>query len=179
MPYYPPSITDDQMMTAVRSFLLSILPGGTEVIQAQSNRVPEPVGPNFVLMTPRRRARLATNVVSWPLDDPAPVELAHARSTEVLVQLDIHGPNGADYAQTIATLWRDPFACDALKPFDIQPLFANDGNQLPFQNSEHQWEDRWVMEIVFQAVPSVSTPQDFAATLDADIIPPVDLQGES
>ncbi len=169
----PPSITEDAMMTAVRTFLLSILPDDIEVFQGQDNRVPEPVGPDFVMMTPRRRSRLATNVVTWPLADVDPDELEHAKSTEVLVQLDIHGPAGADHAQTIATLWRDDFACQALKSANIQPLFANDGNQLPFQNAEHQWEDRWVMEIVFQATPIISTPQEFAATLDADIMPPL------
>ncbi|WP_139024887.1 hypothetical protein [Bradyrhizobium sp. STM 3843] len=35
---------------------------GVEVIQAQDNRVPEPVGSDYVTMTPLRRPRLGTNV---------------------------------------------------------------------------------------------------------------------
>lgn len=55
-------LTDSQIFTALRSFLLSILPAGIEVIKAQDNRVPEPAGANFVTMTPILRERLETNV---------------------------------------------------------------------------------------------------------------------
>jgi hypothetical protein len=40
----------------------SIIATGVEVIQAQDNRVPEPVGANFVTMTPLRRPRQGTNL---------------------------------------------------------------------------------------------------------------------
>jgi len=39
-----------------------VLTTGVEVIQAQDNRVPEPVGSDYVTMTPLRRTRLSTNV---------------------------------------------------------------------------------------------------------------------
>ena len=57
--------TEDDTFTVLRSFLLQILPDGIEVIQSQDNKVPEPVGNDFVLMTPRSRRRLSTNVDKW------------------------------------------------------------------------------------------------------------------
>jgi hypothetical protein len=39
-----------------------VLTTGVEVIQAQDNRVPEPVGADYLTMTPLRRPRLGTNV---------------------------------------------------------------------------------------------------------------------
>jgi hypothetical protein len=45
-----------------------VLATGVEVVQAQDNRVPEPVGADYVTMTPLRRPRLSTNV-----DTPADV----------------------------------------------------------------------------------------------------------
>jgi hypothetical protein len=59
------SPNQSQIQIALRSFLLGILPAGTEVIQGQGNRVPEPKGADFVVMTPIRRERLATNVDSY------------------------------------------------------------------------------------------------------------------
>ena len=59
-----PSITESAIFAAVRAFLLTILPGGIEVVRGLDNRVPEPRGPNFVTLTPSRRERLGTNVVS-------------------------------------------------------------------------------------------------------------------
>lgn len=57
-----PSPTQSNAMAQMRSFLLAVLPAGVEVLQAQPNRVPEPQGANFVLMTPRALGRLRTNV---------------------------------------------------------------------------------------------------------------------
>ena len=63
MPYLSP--TNSQIMAAVRSVLLAVLPSGIEVIQSQQNRVPEPPGANFVVLTPIIRTRLSTNVDSY------------------------------------------------------------------------------------------------------------------
>lgn len=55
-----PSQSDIQ--TALRAFLLAVLPDGTDVVQTQDNRVPQPNVVDFVTMTPLRRGRLSTNV---------------------------------------------------------------------------------------------------------------------
>jgi hypothetical protein len=53
---------DTQVLTVVRAVLLGLLPPGIEVIRAYGNRVPEPLGPDFcVLSPPLRRDRLSTN----------------------------------------------------------------------------------------------------------------------
>lgn len=54
-----PSQSD--VLTSLRAFLLDVLPAGTDVITGQPNRVPEPQTANFVIMTPGRIDRLATN----------------------------------------------------------------------------------------------------------------------
>lgn len=59
------SLTESQTFTALRLFLLSIMPAGMEVVKAQDNRVPEPVGPDFIAMTPLFRERLETNVDTY------------------------------------------------------------------------------------------------------------------
>ena len=50
-----PSQADIQ--TALRAFLLAVLPDGTEVFEGLDNRVPESSAPNFVTMTVLRRPR--------------------------------------------------------------------------------------------------------------------------
>ena len=56
-----PSVTDTQVFTALRSFLLNIFPAGIEVVRGQQNRVPEPVAANFASMIEISRERIATN----------------------------------------------------------------------------------------------------------------------
>jgi hypothetical protein len=64
-----PTPNEDAIDAVLRSFLLSILPSGVEVIGGQDNRVSEPAAIDFVMMTPSRRGRIATNIDTY--DDAA------------------------------------------------------------------------------------------------------------
>lgn len=163
-------ITEDDIFGAIRTFLLGLsLAGSPEVFQGQENRVSEPLGADFIVMTPTYNRRIETNIETWDTAAP-PVVLDAARGTEVTMQLDIHGPNGADNVQTIATLWRSDYGCRALETAGIAPLYASDGQQMPFVNAEQQYENRWVMSIVLQANPIVSTAAQFADRVDVIIV---------
>ena len=56
------SPAQNDIQSALRAFLLNVMPAGTEVFEGQDNRVSEPTTPNFVVMTPVQRTRLATNI---------------------------------------------------------------------------------------------------------------------
>ena len=200
----------------------TMMSNGVEVIQAQINRVPEPVAQDFITMTFTRDGRLGTNLDAnadvvfqasiaagvmtvsgvefgaiviganvWG-EDVAPnttiraalggntyaVAPAQAVSSQRMaaggktmmqpaqatIQLDIHGPNSADFAQIIATAFRDEFSVDAFTAINplISPLFNSDPRQMPFMNAEQQYEDRWVVELELQVNQTVRVPQQFA-----------------
>lgn len=228
------SITEIDVRTVLRAFLLAVLPVGVEVVAGQDNRVPEPKGADFVTMTPLFRERLATNEDGYAdvlftgsisgntltvsditfgallvglqvfganvADGTAITALGSGsggvgtytvspsqtvasgvmsagsqeatQATKFTMQLDVHGPNGGDNAQTIATLLRDDYACEqmAASGFDMQPLYASDPKQVPFINGESQYEERWVVEAVLQINPVVTTPQQFAGALAVDVV---------
>jgi hypothetical protein len=53
--------TEDDVFTALRAFLVSVLPDGpVEVVQGQDNRVPEPRAASYVTMMPLRIPQLST-----------------------------------------------------------------------------------------------------------------------
>jgi hypothetical protein len=87
--------------------------------------------------------------------------------SELVIQLDVHGPASADNAQTITTLFRDDYGVQlfAASGFDVTPLYADDPRQVPYQNAESQWEDRWIIEAHVQANQAVSAAQQFASAL--------------
>lgn len=58
---FAPSPNQSGIQGALRAFLIDVLPAGVEVIEGQDNRVPEPQGADFVVMTTIRRDRIATN----------------------------------------------------------------------------------------------------------------------
>ena len=86
----------------------------------------------------------------------------------ITIQLDFHDQDGAaDDVQTVMTAFRDDYACEfyAATGFDIQPLYTSDPMQAPFVNGENQYEDRWTLDLVMQANPIISPPQQFADIL--------------
>jgi len=56
---YTLSLTQSQILTALRSALIQALPSGMEIVQGQTNLVPEPIGTDFIVMTPILRQRLS------------------------------------------------------------------------------------------------------------------------
>lgn len=226
--------TESDSFTALRSFLLAILPDGIEVVQAQDNRVPEPMPSDFVLMTPTRRDRIETNVdtftdrafigsiagnqmtitavkigklspgnqvtgagvlpstkvLSGPSDGglgvytvtPGAQTVAstilqagggqYMQPTKLTIQLDVHGPNSADNAQIISTMFRDDYAVSFFEELgpDPVPLYADDPKQLMFSNAEQQIENRWVIEAFLQTNQIVTAPQQFADNVEIGLI---------
>lgn len=55
----------DDILTAMRSFLLAVMPAGVDALAALENRVPEPTSSSFGLMTIINFERFETNVVSY------------------------------------------------------------------------------------------------------------------
>lgn len=154
-----PDVTDDMIMTAVRSFLLGIMADGVEILQAQQNRVPEPASPDFIILTPTRRMQLGTTTHAYNV---AAGTDAVGRSNSIDVQADVYGPNSNDNAQVIATLFRDAYGCEAMAGTGVQPLYCEDGQQMPLVNGEYQYQDRWTLRLALQANPAISTPMQFA-----------------
>jgi hypothetical protein len=54
--------TQSIILNTLRTFLLSVLPAGVEVVQANDNQVPEPKSANYVLMNNPMFGRFSTNV---------------------------------------------------------------------------------------------------------------------
>ena len=57
--------SQDDVQAVVRAFLLYLMPPGTEVVQAQDNRVPEPESTSFIVITALNRQRIETNITSY------------------------------------------------------------------------------------------------------------------
>lgn len=171
----PVSITDDDVFAALKAFIHDVIPALTNdnVRQGQQNNVPMPPGPDFVIMTPADRAGLATTVREYfPPVDPAPATGTRetTRSTQVGCYVNFYGPNATDNAQVFNQLFRDLYGCDFLRSFAVQPLWCDDGRQMPLIDSENQFVTRWMIHALLQINPTVSTTQEFADTVAVTIV---------
>lgn len=165
-PIGPISIGDDDLMQVLGSFIQHVL-NGVQVIRGQDNRVPEPLSDHFVKMTPRARRFLSTT--THEEDDPN-ARIFVARSTACDVLLDFYGADSANDAQAFSTLFRDAYGCMWMLGTSVQPLYCNDGRQMPLVNGEKQYQDRWMVEATLQITPSITIPAQFADTAVATVI---------
>lgn len=159
-------LTEADVTTVLRSFILSVLPSTMSVRLGQQNRVAPPVGP-FVTMTIVGRRRLGTN--SWVYTKTARVV---RDPTEITVQVGCFGDGAGDNIQRIVALFRDFYATDffTASGFDVAPLYAGEPRQMAFISGEKQYENQWSADLKLQANFMLTVPQAFATSADAQVI---------
>jgi hypothetical protein len=92
--------------------------------------------------------------------------------TELVMQVDVHGPNSSDNIQAISTMFRDPYGTQFFngENVDITPLFASDPRMAPFINAEQQIEVRYIIELHIQVNQTIVVPQQFAGAAAINVI---------
>lgn len=159
-------MTESDVLADVRAFLLEVIGPGAVVLLTQVNRVAMPDAANFVMMTPMSRIEIGTSVDTWPPEAVAPTVLDVTQPTEFTTQLDFYGPLASDWAQKVITLTRNLYGAERL----VTPLYTSGARQIPFMNAEAQYENRWIVSLVMQINPAVSTAMQFADTVAVDTI---------
>jgi hypothetical protein len=81
---------------------------------------------------------------------------------EVVMQVDVHGPNSAENASILNALFRDGYAADQLEPLGVSPFYADDPRQVPFITAAKEYETRWTVDLHMQVNLIVSIPMQFA-----------------
>lgn len=145
-----PSITETQVFTALRSFILGLV--SCEVIRLPANRVAMPLG-EFIGLSPLSNIPLSTNVAAH-----TGVVKSVLRPSQITVQVDCYGASAGDRATAITTLFRDAYACEILAPSGIQPLYATDARQMPLVDGEGQYVERWTFDCALQTNSVLTLP---------------------
>lgn len=164
---YQISTTDEQVFTALRSWILGCVVLN-ECVQGFPNRVPMPKD-DLVVMSPISRTRLALNTTAYPTG----LTQTNTISLDYAIQIDCYGPNAADHASVLHDSWYSEQAYQRLIVAGLSPLWADEPKSIPLLNSEQQYEQRWTMQLHLQFKPSISDPQQSATTVTvnpADVI---------
>lgn len=154
------------------------LTAGTTVIQGIPNRSPEPLAaPGYISMTMVRRRRLNYNIDTWDQTIDDPDTWTTETHFEVTIQLDIVGESAFDWCSMIESLWRDEQGCIALAGANnypssplCQPLYTQEPIMAPLEDSEDQYEQRWILQVVLQYNPVTTTPLQTADTVELTVI---------
>lgn len=164
------SIEQKQLFKKVGDLLTSIVPAGVEIGQGLINRVPMPnPDPGFINMTAMLQTPHRTPVETWDRDNPNPTTIDIEQGVLVELQLDCVGEAANDWAVMIAAMMRSDYACERLAP-EVAPLYVDNPLQAPIHNAESQYEFRWIVRAHVQYNPVISPAQEFAASLEVDLI---------
>ena len=147
-------INDQDVFTAMRTFLKSFIPTTVQIVQAQDNKVPMPKG-GFITMNNTGMDRLSFNIDNYQSVVQGKTVLT---PTKYSMQLDFYGPSSQIWAVETMALFRDEYATEIFPP-NIQPLYADDPVQLPLIDVEQQYEQRWKLEGNLQYNPTLTTSQ--------------------
>lgn len=188
--------TETQALSLLRAFILSVIPEPFECIRGLQNRVSEPNTPDFAVMTPLFKKRLATNLATYQ-DLVYAGRRIETAQTEFTIQVDFHGPSSGDNSQIFTTLWRSEVATSffdttlmsqnistgtasivtetgafivATYLLAAAPLYCAEPRQMAFINGENQYEERWSVDAAMQINPAIQTVQQFADQLVVNIV---------
>lgn len=156
MPLYIASITVDQVIDALRAFILPIT-APAQVVRGQVNRVSLPANP-CVVLTEILQTDLSVPATDYqPTDDTATIE----GPTKIDIQIDFYGQQAGEFCKAVKTAFRSQWGFDQF-PAGIKPLYTSDGMQSPLITGEQQYESRWTLTASLQYNPVITVPQQFA-----------------
>ncbi|EOB5436650.1 hypothetical protein ACJQ6S_000541 [Yersinia enterocolitica] len=133
------------------------------VQQAQVDRVPMPKG-EFCIMTPLKPKRLSTTrEINQDTGSPSTSAMGYTEVRQLDIQVDIYGPNAADRAVKLETVFTSDYAYQKIKDIDsrLAPLYSSDAFNSAMINGENQYQDRWTLTLTVQPHITVSFPQDY------------------
>lgn len=147
-----------------------------KIQQAQVNRIPMLKG-EFCILTPLKPKRLSTTKeINQDTGNPSDSTMGYTEVSQLDIQVDIYGPNAADRAVTLETIFTSDYAYQKIKSIDnrLAPLYSSDAFNSAMINGEHQYQERWTLTITVQPHITVSFPQDYfdkaeITTLQVDI----------
>lgn len=163
------SITQDDLTTALRGFLLSLV--DAEVFLSQENNSPMPIG-DFVTMTPMFITGLSTNRVSYYDPGAGKGSEQTQRSNQWRCQLDFYGNSAQDMAAIVGTMIRSEYATEWFRQnnMPVTPLYAGEPHQTTMINAEQQYENRWTLDFIAQFNAVIATPLDFMDSIQVGIV---------
>ena len=168
---YSVSISLQQLYDLMQAFLVNVTGlDSSLIIQGLPNREAMPeASPGFVTMQVTGTKRLRTNVDTWDSTTQDPTTMSLEQGTEVRMQLDFYGATAEDWAVMASTVLRDSVGVEQFVPTCV-PLYVDDTTLAELDDSEQQYESRWIVAAILQYNPITTAPQQFMDAVAVELI---------
>ena len=156
----------NQMFIEIRAMLLEFFT--CPIVQGYQNGVPLPIdGIVITFITESDLDQLSYSEVINP--DLISQTVTVQTAVKTMMQVDCYGELGQARARQIATMFKNPYACERLQ--SCQPLDYRPPKNLSFVNESAEYEPRWMVEIDMQYNPHYTYRQESTKTITVDINP--------
>ena len=160
----------DQMFIEIWEMFAEMFPtfDSSKIVRGYQNAQPLPIdGIVITFITETDLDQLSYSDVTNP--DLISQTVTVQTAVKTMMQVDCYGDLGQARARQIATMFKNPYACERLQ--SCQPLDYRPPKNLSFVNEASEYEARWMVEIDMQYNPHYTYRQE-----STTVIPSVDIQ---
>ena len=160
----------DQIFIEIWEMFAEMFPtfDSSKIVRGYQNGVPLPIdGIVITFIIETDLDQLSYSEVTNP--DLISQTVTVQTAVKTMMQVDCYGDLGQARARQIATMFKNPYACERLQ--SCQPLDYRPPKNLSFVNEASEYEARWMVEIDMQYNPHYTYRQE-----STTVIPSVDIQ---
>lgn len=160
----------DQMFVEIWEMFAEMFPtfDSSKIVRGYQNGMPLPIdGIVITFITETDLDQLSYLEVTNP--DLISQTVTVQTAVKTMMQVDCYGELGQARARQIATMFKNPYACERLQ--SCQPLDYRPPKNLSFVNEASEYEARWMVEIDMQYNPHYTYHQESTKTITVDINP--------
>ena len=160
----------DQMFVEIWEMFAKMFPtfDSSKIVRGYQNGMPLPIdGIVITFITETDLDQLSYSEVTNP--DLISQTVTVQTAVKTMMQVDCYGDLGQARARQIATMFKNPYACERLQ--SCQPLDYRPPKNLSFVNESAEYEPRWMVEIDMQYNPHYTYRQESTKTITVDINP--------
>ena len=163
----------DQMFVEIWEMFAEMFPtfDSSKIVRGYQNGMPLPIdGIVITFITETDLDQLSYSEVTNP--DLISQTVTVQTAVKTMMQVDCYGDLGQARARQIATMFKNPYACERLQ--SCQPLDYRPPKNLSFVNEASEYEARWMVEIDMQYNPHYTYRQESTTVMPSvDIQPPL------
>lgn len=163
----------DQMFIEIWEMFAEMFPtfDSGKIVRGYQNTQPLPIdGIVITFITETDLDQLSYSEVTNP--DLISQTVTVQTAVKTMMQVDCYGELGQARARQIATMFKNPYACERLQ--SCQPLDYRPPKNLSFVNEASEYEARWMVEIDMQYNPHYTYRQESTTVMPSvDIQPPL------
>lgn len=125
------------------------------ILCGYNNEVSLPDSNDYIIFTVMNPSRIGT-----PIEKTVDNNITIYQDYRCQVQIDFYGDLSFDRACDIVSISRTGFLCDFLKKYGIQPIFADDAQNMTGVSGEREYVNRWLVMLEFDYRDAVSDIQE-------------------